>query len=736
MPPSPSTHRFRFFRAGGFDQVRLDRGADLLALDQLDQKLWVALSCPVDGLELDPKTLAMIDGDGDGRIRAPEIIASAKWAGSMLANPDDLVAGHASLPLSAIATTGDESRRLLASAKQILENLGKADAKEISLDDVTDTAKIFAQTKFNGDGVVPAASADDPRVAKAIADVVECVGGETDRSGAQGVSRAKLEAFLEKARAFDAWWREAESDATTVLPLGDRTAAAAAALAAVAGKIDDWFTRARLVAFDPRAAGPLNREEAAYAALADKILSPEAEELASFPLAKVSADAALPLERGLNPAWTARMRAFRDDVVTPLLGARASLGEDDWRALKAKLAPYEAWRAKRAGDEVEKLGLPRVRELLEPDVAKAIEALVARDEALKPEADAIASVERLVRLHRDLYRLLNNFVSFSEFYSRRRKAVFQAGTLYLDQRSCDLCVRVLDAGGHAALSTSSKVFLAYCDCTRKSDGKKMTIAAAFTQGDSDDLTVGRNGLFYDRKGDDWDATIVKVVEHPISIRQAFWLPYKRIGKLVGAQIEKLASAREKEIQDKAAANVATAGTSVDKAGAPPPPEAPAPPTTEPPFDVAKFAGVFAAIGIAVGMIGTAFAAVATGFLQLRWWQMPLAVAGVLLLVSGPSMIIAWLKLRQRSLAPILDANGWAVNSRARINIPFGTSLTSQAVLPPNAERSLQDPYAERKQPWLLYLVIVVLLFGLAAWKLGWTQRWIERLKPPATSTAP
>ena len=52
--------------------------------------------------------------------------------------------------------------------------------------------------------------------------------------------------------------------------------------------------------------------------------------------------------------------------------------------------------------------------------------------------------------------------------------------------------------------------------------------------------MGRNGIFYDRKGVDWDATIIKIVEHPISVRQAFWMPYKRVGKLIGEQIEKFA----------------------------------------------------------------------------------------------------------------------------------------------------------------------------------------------------
>jgi hypothetical protein len=62
--PSFAAHGWRFARIGGFDQVRLETGADLLALDQLDQKLWASLSCPTHGLELDLKTLELIDSDG------------------------------------------------------------------------------------------------------------------------------------------------------------------------------------------------------------------------------------------------------------------------------------------------------------------------------------------------------------------------------------------------------------------------------------------------------------------------------------------------------------------------------------------------------------------------------------------------------------------------------------------------------------------------------------------------
>jgi hypothetical protein len=67
MTNSGTSKQWQFFRAGGFNQVALTSGADLMALDQLDQKLWVALACPTSGLEFDKATLALIDTDKDGR---------------------------------------------------------------------------------------------------------------------------------------------------------------------------------------------------------------------------------------------------------------------------------------------------------------------------------------------------------------------------------------------------------------------------------------------------------------------------------------------------------------------------------------------------------------------------------------------------------------------------------------------------------------------------------------------
>jgi hypothetical protein len=704
-----SSHTWNFFRAGGFDQVQLDTGADMLALKDLDQKLWVALSCPTRGIEFDTKTLDLIDADADAHVRANEVLAAISWAGGLLKNPDSLVKGSDSLALADIDDRSEEGRQVLASARHILKSLGRGGEENISLADMADIEKFVAGLEFNGDGVICAGQVADPGLRAAIADIVKCAGSVADLGGGDGINQDMATRFFVEAAAYSDWYTKGEGD-TSIQFLGDKTEAASVAFHAIKDKASDYFTRCQLAAYDARAAVPLSRSTEDYQQLAAQNLSAQNQEVANFPLATIEADKPLPLVFGLNPAWQEKVEALREQVVLPLLGNKRSLSAPEWIDICARFAAFEAWQADKPANNVEQLGIVRIREILGSGYREAINGLVAQDKAVEAEVRAIRSVEKLLRYNRDLFSLVNNFVSFRNFYTGEDKAIFQVGTLYLDGRSCELCVKVEDVAKHAGFANMSGICLAYCDCVRNGGAEKMSIAAAFTAGDSDFLLVGRNGIFYDRKGQDWNASIVRIIDHPISIRQAFWSPYKKLSKMIGEQMQKLAASKAGSVDDKLLKTVVDSGKpAVEMPAAPP----------KPPFDVGKFAGIFAAIGLAIGAIGGILASIVSGLLGLKFWQIPLAVIGLMLLISGPSMLMAWFKLKKRNLGPILDASGWAINARLLINIPFGTSLTGLADLPEGAQRSLVDPFAEKQVVWPYYLAIaagICSLIGL--WYAG------------------
>ena len=324
-------------------------------------------------------------------------------------------------------------------------------------------------------------------------------------------------------------------------------------------------------------------------------------------------------------------------------------------------------------------------------------------------------------LHRDFYRVLRNFITLEDFYDRDPKTVasFEAGTLYIDQRACHLCMRVNDLAKHDVQAPASNIYLLYCNCESKKLGKTMQIAAAMTQGEVNNLSIGKNAIFYDNQGNEYDATVSKIIDNPISIRQAFWTPYRKLANWVEAKINKSAAERDAQAFDDVTTNLEKKMDG-DAAAAP-----------KPAFDIAKFAGIFAAIGMALGMIGSALVAVASGLAQLTWWQNLIVVAVVLLIISGPSMLMAWLKLRRRNLAPVLNANGWAVNSDAFISVLFGRTLTEEVSYP-----FISDPLAEKKnhmKPWqatLLTLSIIAIccLGGYGIYKYLTRPATIEQIE--------
>lgn len=509
--------------------------------------------------------------------------------------------------------------------------------------------------------------------------------------------KAYMDVYEEKCKA------EYTAEATEPYepPYGDGSDAAEAAVNAVRLKIADWFMRCKLVQFDEDAAGALDVQVEKIAAISDGNLSDSVSEISAYPLARPRKEALLPLNEGLNPAWQAPMAAVVAAV--PELQGKESVSEEEWNAVVAKVDAYTAWKT--AGETAMN------------------EAIAAQ---LGEHASAIEPVERLLRYCRDFFRLLHNYVVFKDFYRRDDKflAVFQAGKLYIDQRCCDLCVKVSDMGKSTATAGKSGIYLLYCHCVAKNGGAQMDIVAALTDGEIGGLHEGKNAIFYDRTGQDWDATITKIVDNPISIRQAFWSPYRKFGNWVTEKITKSASEKESKQFDEMTTKADTASTNLT---AKPEEGAAAEKKPAAPFDIAKFAGIFAAIGLALAAVGTALAALGK-FAAAHWYNTFIIVAAVIILISGPSMLLAWLKLRKRNLGPVLNANGWAVNSDVKINTTFGKTLTSMAKYP---KVVAPDPFADKGMPWwqkcLIWLVVLVALF-LGIFRLT-QHRWVWQPKP-------
>lgn len=697
---------WKFYRAGGVDQVQLTSGSDLVNIGSLDQKLWIALACPIDGIEFDKRTLELIDKDGDGRVRARELVAACEWAGAQLKDHDELIKPGQTLSLDAINTDSEEGQTLLRTAKALLSSLSKPDAASLSVEEAMDAVGKFNAQPFNGDGVLPAKSVEDEELHRVAEELIEATPEPADdRSGEVGFNGEQLSAFFDAIDARLAWIDEGAQP--RVKPLGDDSLAAFEALLAIRDKVDDYFARVELASYDQRARDILNPEVETYQEIASAKMHRGGGHLTELPLAIVGEASTLPLDGPtVNPAWAAALSALADKVLKPLGKPGPALSAAEWEEVCDKLAPFEAWHTAGAESAVAAIDEARLRELAASDYKDKLQALLEKDTALEDEVKAIESVERLVRYRRDLLALANNFVSFKNFYGRKDLAMFQVGTLYIDRRACDLCIDVSDADKHASLAGLSNAYLLYCNL-KNASGETRSIVAAMTDGDIDNLMVGRNGVFYDRDGNDWDATVTRIVENPISVRQAFWQPYKKLLRTIESSIQR----RAREAEERSDARMSGAATSADAAVDGDAPEA----SAEAPKKIDV--GVVAAIGVAVGGLVAALGMIIEAFFGLGIW-MPLGILGILLLISGPSMAIAWLKLRTRNLGPLLDANGWAVNAMARINVALGKSLTTVAALPEGAERDLVDPFADKKRPYWVYFTLGFVLVMGFFWYIG------------------
>ena len=614
-------YKWQYCSLGGTKRVCITRGEDIAHLGELDQKLWTVLSCPVKGLELDERTLDLIDYDRDGKIRADEVITAADWLCSVVKDKNKILQGHDYIDLSDFNTDNEEGVQMRDCAAEVLKIMG-LEKTTITLPELNEFLKDY-----------------DDNCAK------------------------DLESTLENLSVATA-------------PYGANSDDAVAAVDAIRDKVTDYFLRCKFIQFHDDCAAALDVSVEKVAEISEKNFATNIEEISKYPLSKPRADALLPIKEGINPAWQSQFSKVKELVLDVDYPGKDTLTEEEWNAVVAKVDAYVA-----AKDEETK----NINE--------------GHEEKLTNEHDVIKPLERLLHLYRDFYTLLRNYVAMVDFYNKDIAATFQAGQLYIDSRRLDLCLKVgPDVAKHLDNSELSDMFLVYCKCTSRVKNETMNIVAVLTSGDINNIRVGKNAVFYDNSGQDWDAVVTHVKENPISVREAFWSPYRKFGRWCKEKFTK--SAEEKEA---AAFENLTSKADATTAAVAAPGAAPAP--AKKPFDIAKFAGIFAAIGIGLGMIIQAL----TGILGAVFHSFLSAVIFIIIImlcISGPSMVLAWIKLRGRNLGPVLNANGWAINSKIIVNSRFGRTLTQRAKYP--AVVMSKDPYAPMPK-WLIRLIFLIII---------------------------
>ena len=305
-------YKWSFSNVGGTPRVKINSGEDIAHLSELDPKLWTVLSCPVKGLELDEKSMSFMDLDADGKIRISDIVGTSKWMTAAVKNADLLLQGADSIDIENFNQNDANGAKLYAAAKQILLNLGK-EGGVIALADTADSAAIFSQTRFNGDGVITEFTAEDPKDKAAVAAAVTCTGGTADRSGKMGVNAAQIEAFYKALADYVAW-----TEAAVEAPYGAQTDKAIELYNALNAKVKDFFVRSRLAAFSPDSTGSLDVQTSLIQSISAEDLTSKTADIASYPLLRVTGKAEIDLSQPVNPAWAAQFDALKAIVLVSM----------------------------------------------------------------------------------------------------------------------------------------------------------------------------------------------------------------------------------------------------------------------------------------------------------------------------------------------------------------------------------------------------------------------------------
>lgn len=719
-----------FERYGGLDQLRIDDHSELSRIELLDLARWAATSAPVRDLQCDPALMGYLDTDGTGRIRPRQLLAARDWLFHHLANREPLAQKTEVLQLADIDTSHEEGRLLRAAAERVLSELDAPERERLTLAQLRSFRTSYLQMLANGDGVVPPEVLGEAPVAELAQGIIAITGGTPDLSGRTGVSASDLERFCQGAPVYLAWKAKgnpANGDGSPVLPWGEDTAAAAELVRELDPKIELYFRQCDLVQHEELASSRMRLPPGELEKL--PIADPAAIEgaLLQAPLAPPAPDGRLDLAAPINPMYREKFEKLKSQVLRRALnGKNGGFLRKDWRSVKEIFAPYWIWQDEKPKEPFDGLGEQKIVSFLEPERIERLKHFIAVDLSAKKELDQLANLEKLILYQRWMLELANNFVNFSLLYDPKRRALFEAGTLVIDGRRLEFCMRVADRAAHKAVAAESKMFLIYAKILDREGGATLfEVAAPVTSGERGRLTVGKRGIFLGVDGKEQDAVIVEVVENPISLIEAIKAPFTRTWAFVQGKVEGFATAKLKAAEQSAAAKLDSTATALQTAPTVPPPAGGPAAAPEPKKDAAAGGGVSNLLlggGIAFAALGSAMAYIVSTLAKVSALGLLKAVASIVLVIVGFSALLGWLKLRKRDLAPLLEASGWATNLRMKLNARLGRLFTRRPGLPRGSVRSRASlgPGDPRRSSGMLVVAIVLLVTALVllVWRLG------------------
>jgi hypothetical protein len=709
-----------FRKLCGSYQYELAHPEDLRTVMQNDDAFWALLSAPVTALSGDPLFYRHLDSTASNSIRVDKIKDAFYWLDSVLKDLSSL-AGEAP------AITLDELRDDTANGREIISTITNQLTDElindgvITLTEVRDAIGRLSAGNLKGDGIIVRAAVAGSVAEQLFTDILTVLDGADNPAGLKGITLPLLDKFLSDAQAYLHW---AENDTYATLLPGVDMPPMYACYRQVAPKVDQYFDYCKLVQIDPANAKRFVEKADALSPLDVRNQSAVHEAIEQAPLASPDPSCVLDVTQDLNPAYRDSVRKLAEVFELEKISLQ------DWDSIKAKFAGYEGYLKGKDGNSAEKLGTDRLKEdTANTEAIDFLRGLFQQDSSIMNNIKRLHYIEKLLLYKQYYFRFVRSFISLFELFNPTRLSMLQAGSLIMDGKHFDLCLKITDPAAHKQLARTSNLFILYMHAKRTINGvaSSQKIAAAVTAGTDMAFYPGKAGLFVDWDGSLWDIVIEDILQGPICFKQSLALPFVKISNIITTRFSKLTSA---EI----IANDLT--NKIEKAGTAPPPPAAAKP------------GMNGSMWLLAGGVG--FAAVFSGltyiFKQLA--SMPILnllfyLLLIFMCIMTPLVIYSLYKLYKRNFSMFFEAAGWAVNLRMKLDTFAGRFFSYLPAYPENFVKKGLDTTSikvkknsrDNKREWffpVVLLTLLVLAFGLLTYYLHF-RTTEEPVKAPDSS---